>query len=65
MCHAAAKLLPHLLTGAQKENHVTVSQDLFDHSNAALLSRFGPADFFLFPKLKSSLKGRRFQTVEI
>ena len=22
------------------------------------------ADFFLFPKLKSSLKGRRFQTVE-
>jgi transposase len=24
-----------------------------------------PADFFLFPKLKSTLKGRRFQTVEI
>jgi len=23
-----------------------------------------PAEFFLFPKLKSSLKGRRFQTVE-
>ena len=23
-----------------------------------------PGDFFLFPKLKSSLKGRRFQTVE-
>ena len=23
-----------------------------------------PADFFLFPKLKSSLKGRRFQNVE-
>ena len=23
-----------------------------------------PADFFLFPNLKSSLKGRRFQTVE-
>ena len=23
-----------------------------------------PADFFLFPKLKSSLKGRRFQAVE-
>jgi len=23
-----------------------------------------PADFFLFPKLKSSLQGRRFQTVE-
>ena len=25
---------------------------------------FAPADFFLFPKLKSSLKGRRFQTEE-
>jgi hypothetical protein len=24
-----------------------------------------PADFFLFPKLKSSLRGRRFQTVEV
>jgi len=23
-----------------------------------------PADFFLFPKLKSTLKGRRFQTIE-
>ena len=25
---------------------------------------FAPADFYLFPKLKSSLKGRQFQTVE-
>ena len=24
-----------------------------------------PADFFLFPKLKTTLKGRRFQTIEI
>jgi len=23
-----------------------------------------PADFFLFPKLKTTLKGRRFQTIE-
>jgi len=53
----AAKFLPRLLTGAQNEKHVTVSQELFERSNAALLSRFGPADFFLFPKLKSSLKG--------
>jgi len=27
-------------------------------------SDLAPADFFLFPKLKSSLKDRRFQTVE-
>ena len=25
---------------------------------------FAPADFFLFPKLKSTLKGRRFESVE-
>ena len=30
----AAKFVPNLLTDAQKENHVTVSQELFDHSNA-------------------------------
>jgi len=24
----------------------------------------GPADFFLFPKLKTTLKGRRFQTIQ-
>jgi len=23
-----------------------------------------PADFFLFPKIKTTLKGRRFQTIE-
>jgi len=31
---------------------------------ASLLSRFGPCGLFLLPKRKSSLKGRRFQTVE-
>jgi hypothetical protein len=31
----------------------------------ALLSKFGPCGlFFLFPKLKSTLKGRRLQTIE-
>jgi len=27
-------------------------------------SDLAPADFFLFPKLKTNLKGRRFQTTE-
>jgi len=30
----AAKFVPHLLTDAQKGNCVTVSQELFDRSNA-------------------------------
>ena len=32
--------------------------------SAALLPDLTTADFFVFPKRKSSLKGRRFQTVE-
>jgi hypothetical protein len=47
MCRVAAKFLPHLLTGAQKENHVTVSQELFDSSNAALLSKFASCGLFV------------------
>jgi len=34
MRHVAAKFVLHLLTDAQKGNHVTVSQELFDLSNA-------------------------------
>jgi len=30
MRHVAAKFVPHLLTDAQKENRVTVSQELLD-----------------------------------
>ena len=50
--HVAAKFLPRLLTGAQKENRVTVSQELFDCSNATLLSRFGSCGLFLVPEFK-------------
>ena len=64
MRHIAAKFLLRLLTGAQKENRVTVSQELFDRSNAALLSRFGPCGIFLVPEVEILTKGRRFQTVE-
>ena len=34
MRRVAAKFVPRLLTDAQKENRVTVSQELFDRSNA-------------------------------
>jgi len=52
MRRVAAKFLPRLLTGAQKENRVTVSQELFDRSNATLLSRFGPRGLCLVPKVE-------------
>jgi len=40
------------LTGAQKQNRVTVSQELFDRSNPALLSRFGPCGHLLVPEVE-------------
>jgi len=52
MHRVAAKFLPRLLTRAQKENRVTVSQELFDRFNAALLSRFGSCALFLVPKVE-------------
>ena len=33
MCRVAAKFVPRLLTDAQREKLVTVSQELFDRSN--------------------------------
>jgi hypothetical protein len=35
-----------------KENRVTVSQELFDHSNVTLLSRFGSCGLFLVPEVE-------------
>jgi len=52
MRRIAAKFLLRLLTGAQKENRVTVSQELFDRSSATLLSRFGPCGLFLVPEFE-------------
>jgi len=52
MRRVAAKFLQCLVTGAQKENRVTVSQELFDRSNAALLSRFGHCGLFLVPEVE-------------
>ena len=52
MRRVAAKCLPRLLTVAQKENRVTVSQEPFYCSNAALLSRFCPCGLFLVPGVK-------------
>ena len=33
MHHVAAKFVPRLLTEEQKQNRITVSQELLDHSN--------------------------------
>jgi hypothetical protein len=49
------------LTDDQKENRVEISQELFANANSPDLAS---ANVFLFPKLKATLKGLHFQTIE-
>jgi hypothetical protein len=55
------KFVPRLLADDQKEKRVEISQEL---PHPPYSPNLAPADFFLFPKLKTTLKGRRFQTTE-
>jgi hypothetical protein len=55
----SAKFVPRLLNDDQKENLVEISQELPQPPYSPNLA---PADFFLFPKLKTTLKGRRVPT---
>ena len=57
----SAKFVPRLLTGGQKENRVSISQDML--ANAYDDENFLKT-FFLFPTLKTTLKGHRFQDTE-
>jgi len=60
----AAKFVPRLLTDA------LFIREFFTKHEATIVPQppyppdLAPADFFLLPNLKSSLKGRRFRTVE-
>jgi hypothetical protein len=58
MCCTGAKFVPCLLIDDQKENRVEISQEL-PHSPDLV-----PGEFFLFLKLKTTLKGCCFQTIE-
>jgi hypothetical protein len=64
MRRVAAKFFQRLLKGAQKKAVSQLVSRFLIVPNATLLSRLVPEDFFLFPKLKSSLKGRQFQAVD-
>jgi len=57
---------PRQCAGSRVAPHPQLSGKTSDIRCApsTLFSGLSPADFFLFPKLKSTLKGRRFQTVE-
>jgi len=64
MGRVAAKFVPRLLKDA-----LLICEFLMNHEATVVPQPFyspdlAPADISLFPKLKSSLKGHRFQTVE-
>jgi len=64
MCRVAAKFVPHLLTDALLIHEFLMKHEATVVPQMPYSPALAPADFFLFPKLKSLLKGRRFQKVE-
>ncbi|BFZ21096.1 hypothetical protein BsWGS_24135 [Bradybaena similaris] len=70
MRRVSAKFVPKLLSADQKDNRVSgqLNQFLAKHKIPQVRQPpyspdLAPCDFFLFPKIKSHLKGRRFQDV--
>ena len=61
MKHIVAKFTPRLLQQEQKEHGAAVANDLVQTTTNE--PDLVPWNFWLFPKLKSTLKGKRFQTV--
>ena len=62
MKNVMVKFIPRFLLPEQKEHHVALANDLIQAStNEPDLAFY---DFWLFSKLKLSLKGKRFQTVD-
>ncbi|KYQ55784.1 hypothetical protein ALC60_02906 [Trachymyrmex zeteki] len=68
MTRVSAKFVPKLLNLDQKQCRMNIAQDMLNDVNddPDLLKRVitGDETFFLFPKLKRPMKGRRFATIE-
>ena len=62
MKHIVAKFILWLLLPEQKEHRAAVANDLIQ--TATNEPELVPGDCWLFPKLESPLKGKRFQTVD-
>jgi hypothetical protein len=63
----SAKFVPRLLTDGQNENRVSISQDMLanaDTDENFLKNRLSSSRLFLFPILKTTLKGHCFQDIE-
>jgi transposase len=64
MKRAAAKFVPHLLSEDQRAKQFLTKNGMTIASHAPYSPDLAPCYFFLFPRMKRDLKGKRFQTVE-
>jgi hypothetical protein len=64
MRRVSAKFVPRLLTDDQKENRRVAKHQTSVVAHPPYSPDLAPADFFLFPKLKTILKGCLSQTIE-
>jgi hypothetical protein len=64
MQYVAAKFVPRILTADQEQQRLDVCIELRQLTSDDETPDLAPCDFFLFPKMKLKLKGRRFDTIE-
>jgi len=68
MSRVSAKFVPKLLNFDQKNRRMSIA--FLAKNNTTIMPQppyspdLAPCDFFLFPKLKRPMKGRRFATIE-
>ena len=60
MKRVAEKFVPKLLNFEQKQRRMEVAQESLTMPQPPYSPDMAPCDFFLFPKIKRTLKGRRF-----
>ena len=64
MKRVAAKFVPKLLNFKQKQRRMEVAQESLTMPQPPCSPDMAPCDFFLSPKLKRTLKGRRFTAID-
>ena len=64
MKRVAAKFVPKLLNFEQKQRRMEVAQQSLTMPQPPYSPDMAPCDFFLFPKIKKTLKGRRFTAID-
>ena len=60
----AAKFVAKLLNFEQKQRRMEVAQESLTMPQPPYSPDMAPCDFFLYPKIKGTLKGRRFTAID-